>query len=305
MSPIEVEQLGKRFGERIAVEAVTFSVSSGEVFGLLGPNGAGKTTTVRMLAGLLRPSSGRARVAGHWVSEERNDLRCRVGFLPEQPGLYDRLTAEENLRFFMRLYEVDERVVWPLAQSLLTRFGLSGRESEPTGRYSKGMRQKLALVRALIHSPQVIFLDEPTSGLDPESARVVRDVIAELATEGRAVVLCSHNLGEVERLCHRIGIVKGHLRALGTVSELRGGEPGVEVELDGDASPFRETLRALPALSVNGSKLFLTLRAPEHIPDVVALLTRAGARIVRVQPRQRSLEDLYLEAVSDGPEAPP
>ncbi|NRD67003.1 ABC transporter ATP-binding protein, partial [Corallococcus exiguus] len=218
---LRVRGLAKRFGERTAVEDLTFDVRPGEVFGLLGPNGAGKTTTVRMLTGLLRPSSGDAEVWGHSVTRDGESLRKVVGLLTEQPGLYDRLTARENLRFFMKLHELDESVAWPRAKHYLDRFGLGGREDDPCGGFSKGMRQKLAIVRTLVHDPRVIFLDEPTSGLDPESARTVRDAVAELASEGRTIVLCSHNLAEVERLCERVAVVRRRLLALGPVREMR------------------------------------------------------------------------------------
>ena len=171
---IDARDLSKRFGERPAVEGLVFQVQEGEVFGLLGPNGAGKTTTVRMLTGLLQPSTGEATVLGHDVRTGAERLRREVGLLTEQPGLYDRLTGEENLRFFIKLNELDEEAAWARARRYLERFGLGGREREPAGSYSKGMRQKLAIVRAIVHEPKAIFLDEPTSGLDPEAARTVR-----------------------------------------------------------------------------------------------------------------------------------
>ena len=196
---ISVRGLYRKFQDRVAVEGLSFEVAPGEVFGLLGPNGAGKTTTVRMLTGLLLPSGGEARVCGEKIPvvDGGTALRRKVGLLTEQPGLYDRLTARENLTFFIRLNELDEKQAWKRCLRYLEQFGLKGREEEPVGGYSKGMRQKLAIIRTLVHEPQVLFLDEPTSGLDPESARTVRDAVAELASEGRTLVLCSHNLGEV------------------------------------------------------------------------------------------------------------
>ena len=303
MSGIHVEGLGKRFGDRVAVEGLSFHVRPGEVFGLLGPNGAGKTTTVRMLTGLLRPSEGEATVWGHRVDRDGEALRKGVGLLTEQPGLYDRLTARENLRFFMKLHELDEARAWPRALDYLRRFGLGGREGEPVGGFSKGMRQKLAIVRTLVHDPQVIFLDEPTSGLDPESARTVRDAVAELASEGRTIVLCSHNLSEVERLCERVGVVKRSLLAMGPVRELRRAGHALEVRVDGEAERFRDTLASLPFapnVLAEGARLRVMLADEAHAPDVVACLVGAGARVHSAVPAQRPLEEVYLDLLREG-----
>jgi ABC-2 type transport system ATP-binding protein len=300
LSGISVQGLARRFGARTAVEGLTFEVRSGEVFGLLGPNGAGKTTTVRMLTGLLLPSEGEARVWGYSVRTEGESLRRVVGLLTEQPGLYERLSARENLRFFMKLHELDEREVWPRVSRYLERFGLAGREDEPCGGFSKGMRQKLAIVRTLVHDPKVIFLDEPTSGLDPESARTVRDAVAELAAEGRTIVLCSHNLSEVERLCTRVAVVKGRLLALAPVSELRRTGSALEVKVEGEAGRFVRALAALPfapnVLS-EGERLRVMLADEEQAPDVVACLVGAGARVRSAVPAQRPLEEVYLELI--------
>ncbi|WP_426754067.1 ABC transporter ATP-binding protein [Myxococcus sp. Y35] len=303
MSGIHVEGLGKRFGDRVAVEALSFHVRPGEVFGLLGPNGAGKTTTVRMLTGLLRPSEGEATVWGHRVDRDGEPLRKVVGLLTEQPGLYDRLTAHENLRFFMKLHELDEAQAWPRARHYLERFGLGGREQEPVGGFSKGMRQKLAIVRTLVHDPKVIFLDEPTSGLDPESARTVRDAVAELASEGRTIILCSHNLSEVERLCERVAVVKRRLLAMGPIRELRHAGQALEVRVEGEAERFRGALSQLPFepnVLAEGPRLRVMLADEAHAPDVVACLVGAGARVHSAVPTQRPLEEVYLELLREG-----
>lgn len=300
MSGIRVQGLSKRFGARTAVEGLSFDVRAGEVFGLLGPNGAGKTTTVRMLTGLLSPSEGDAEVWGHSVRTGGEQLRRAVGLLTEQPGLYDRLSARENLRFFMKLNEVDEARAWPRVKGYLERFGLGGREDEPCGGFSKGMRQKLAIVRTLVHDPKVIFLDEPTSGLDPESARTVRDAVAELAAEGRTIVLCSHNLAEVERLCARIAVVKGRLLALAPVSELRRAGFALDVKVEGEAARFQPALAALPFapnVLAEGSRLRVMLTDDSQAPDVLACLVGAGARVFSAVPAQRPLEEVYLELI--------
>ena len=301
---IEVDGLEKRFGARVAVTGLTFQVRPGEVFGLLGPNGAGKTTTVRMLTGLLLPSSGRATVCGVELGAHADGtaLRQKVGLLTEQPGLYDRLTARENLSFFMRLHERDEARAWALASRYLERFGLAGREDEPVGGFSKGMRQKLAIVRTLIHEPEVIFLDEPTSGLDPQSARTVRDAVAELSAEGRTLVLCSHNLAEVERLCTRVAVVKSRLRTVSALRDLRREGLALEVQVEGDAGRFTSIMQALPftpGAQHEGSKLKVMLTDEAQAPDVVAALVTAGARIHSVARAARPLEEAYLELVRE------
>ncbi len=303
MSGISVQGLAKRFGTRTAVEGLDFDVRPGEVFGLLGPNGAGKTTTVRMLTGLLQPSEGEARVWGHSVRTDGEALRRVVGLLTEQPGLYERLSARDNLRFFMKLHELDERQVWPRVQAYLERFGLAGRENDACGGFSKGMRQKLAIVRTLVHDPKVIFLDEPTSGLDPESARTVRDAVAELAAEGRTIVLCSHNLAEVERLCTRVAVVKGRLLAMAPVNELRRTGRALEVKVEGEAERYVEALAALPFapnVLAEGARLRVMLADEEQAPDVVACLVGAGARVRSAVPAQRPLEEVYLELIREG-----
>jgi ABC-2 type transport system ATP-binding protein len=301
---ISVSGLYRQFGTRMAVEGLSFEVHPGEVFGLLGPNGAGKTTTVRMLTGLLRPSGGEAMVCGEKIPVfgEGSALRRKVGLLTEQPGLYDRLSARENLTFYIRLNEVDEKTAWARASKYLERFGLGGREDEPVGGYSKGMRQKLAIVRTLVHEPQVVFLDEPTSGLDPESARAVRDVVAELATEGRTMVLCSHNLAEVERLCTRVAIIKNTLRKVASLKDLRREGTALEVRVEGDAARFAGALAGLPfapkALN-EGSLMRVMLDQEEQAPAVVEALVKAGARIYRVTSAARPLEEAYLELVRE------
>lgn len=301
---IAVEGLEKKFGSRVAVTGLTFEVKAGEVFGLLGPNGAGKTTTVRMLTGLLAPSAGRGTVCGLSLGADLDGtaLRKKVGLLTEQPGLYERLSARENLTFFMRLHECESDATWKRTRRYLERFGLAGREDEPVGGFSKGMRQKLAIVRTLVHEPEVIFLDEPTSGLDPQSARTVRDAVAELAAEGRTLVLCSHNLAEVERLCTRVAVVKSHLRTVAALRELRREGLALELLLEGDAGTFVPALAALPfkpGSQHEGSKLKVMLTDEAQAPDVVTALVRAGARIHSVARAARPLEEAYLELVRE------
>jgi ABC-2 type transport system ATP-binding protein len=305
---VVVSNLFRKFGEHVAVKDLTFEVQPGEVFGLLGPNGAGKTTTVRMLTGLIAPSGGEASVCGERLplTDEGTQLRKKVGLLTEQPGLYDRLSARENLSFFIRLHELDRDEAWKLASHYLERFGLKGREDEPVGGYSKGMRQKLAIVRTLVHRPQVLFLDEPTSGLDPESARTVRDAVAELAAEGRTLLLCSHNLAEVERLCTRVAVIKNRLRKVASLKELRREGLSLDIKVTGDAAQFEPAMKALPfgpSTMSEGSRLRVMLSHEDQAPAVVEALVKAGAKVHQVTHAARPLEEAYLELVREQEES--
>ena len=213
---IQTHDLTRRFGNATAVDGLNLSVERGEVFAFLGPNGAGKTTTVRMLTCLIAPTSGEAMVAGRRVGPDNDDIRAHIGILTEAPGLYERLNAAQNLAFFAQLYGLPAERSDAQVRRYLTLLGLWERRHEAVGTFSKGMKQKLAIARALLHEPELLFLDEPTSALDPESAKVVRDFIAELKGEGRTIFLCTHNLDEADRLCDRIGVFKTHLLVVDT-----------------------------------------------------------------------------------------
>lgn len=296
------EGLTRYFGTRPAVVELTMEVRAGEVLGLLGPNGAGKTTTVRMLAGLLAPSAGEAVVAGHSVTKEPSKVRPNVGVVPENPGFYKRLTARQNLRFFAELYGV--RDPHRIAETLAL-VGLAPRADEPVATLSKGLRQRLALARALIHDPPVLLLDEPTSGLDPEAAKEVRELLAELSLAHRAILLCTHNLSEAERLCHRIAVLKTKLIALGSPSELKERLFGRRVVVT-LANPRPELPSALGfpfvrGASLDGNKLFVAVEEPErHNPLLVRRLVELGAEILYVTEEERTLEEVYLELVEGG-----
>src|SRR5579859_3352862 len=220
---IQASGLTKRFGKLVAVHDVTFEVGAGQVFGFLGPNGAGKTTTIRMLAGLVRPSSGAAQVAGFDVAREPREVKRRVGYLAETPYLYPKLSGREFLSFMGSLYSVPPLVAQQRATRLLSLFELANKADDLVETYSHGMRQKLALAGALLHEPPVLFLDEPTSGLDPRSARLVKDLLVGLVGRGHTVFLSTHVLEIAEQLCHRVGIIDhGQVIATGTLEELRG-----------------------------------------------------------------------------------
>ncbi|MCX7844671.1 MAG: heme ABC exporter ATP-binding protein CcmA [Candidatus Bipolaricaulota bacterium] len=299
---IQVLGLTRRYGPRVAVEDLRFEVRPGEVLGLLGPNGAGKTTTVRLLAGLLAPSAGDALVAGHSVARAPEKVRPRVGVVPENPGFYKRLTVRRNLRFFAELYGVrDPRRV----EEALARVGLEERAEEPVATLSKGLRQRLALARALVHDPPVLLLDEPTSGLDPEAAKEVRDLLAELSLAHRAILLCTHNLAEAERLCHRIAVLKTRLVAVGSPAELKQRLFGRRVVVTlANPRPGLDRALDLPfvrSAALDGNRLFVALEAPErHNPILVRRLVELGAEILFVAEEERTLEEVYLELVEGG-----
>jgi ABC-2 type transport system ATP-binding protein len=287
---IETKGLSKSFGGRPACTGISFEVARGEVFGLLGPNGAGKTTTLRMLAGLYAPDSGTARVAGVDIGPGKPggpDLRRKVGLLTEQPGFYDRLTARENLIFFGKLYGAADAP--GRATKLLNRFALRSHADRPFAELSRGMKQKLAIARALLHEPEVIFLDEPTVGLDPEATREVRSVIAELAAERATIVLCTHHLDEVERLCSRAAFIAGRLLAVHEMSR----KELLKVELAQPFSPPAAMEALCKSIELRGNSLFIDPLA--EVPDIVAALAAAGARIVSVSPHRDRLEEAWLQ----------
>jgi ABC-2 type transport system ATP-binding protein len=299
---IETDRLCKNFDGKPAVIDLTLTIPAGEFFCFLGPNGAGKTTTIRLLAGLIAPSSGQATVAGCRLGRDDTTLRRRIGVLTETPGLYDGLSAQANLVFFAELYGVAEPSA--AVEHYLRWLGLWERRFEPAGTFSKGMRQKLAIARALLHEPQVVFLDEPTSGLDPEAAHLVRDFIAELRREGRTIFLCTHNLDEADRLCDRIGVFRQSLLALDSPAALRRQLFGrtVVIHLRAVAPALAEAARGLDFVrqvrEVDG-KLLVTLDDPEaRNPDLIRTLVAAGADVQFVGELRQTLEDVYLHLVN-------
>jgi ABC-2 type transport system ATP-binding protein len=300
---IQTENLTKRFGEVTAVEDLNLDIHEGEVFGFLGPNGAGKTTTVRILTCLIGPTGGKATVAGFAVGRQDTYIRRNVGVLTETPGMYDNLSAEYNLRIFAELYEVGDAA--GQVEKYLKILGLFDRRLDPAGTFSKGMKQKLAIARALLHEPKIIFLDEPTAGLDPEAAHLVRDFIAELKKEGRTIFLCTHNLDEADRLCDRIGVFKTHLLVVDTPSNLRRSVFGRKAvfHLRVADEKMAQALRPLAFVRearVMDNKLLVTLEEPEiHNPEIVRVLVGLGADVQFVGELRHSLEDVYLQLVQN------
>jgi ABC-2 type transport system ATP-binding protein len=298
---IRTEQLSKRFDGILAVDDLTLHIREGEVFGFLGPNGAGKTTTVRMLTALVGPTSGSAVVSGHVIGEEDTAIRRSVGILTETPGLYDSLSAHYNLMIYAKLYDVADP--GQQVEKYLRMLGLWERRSEEAGTFSKGMKQKLAIARALVHEPRILFLDEPTSALDPESARLIRESISDLRKQGRTIVLCTHNLDEADRLCDRIGVLKTRLLVVDTPSRLRSQAFGrkVVVHLRTASEGLLGVVASLPfvrEVKAVDNKLVVTLDDPEaHNPDMIRVLVGAGAELQFVGELRHSLEDVYLQFV--------
>jgi ABC-2 type transport system ATP-binding protein len=284
-----------------AVQDLTLEVKEGEVFGFLGPNGAGKTTTVRMLAALIRPTSGRAFINNLQIGRDDTQIRRSIGILTETPGMYERLSAEKNLSIYANLYDVED--VNGQVEKYLRMLGLWNRRMDEVGSFSKGMRQKLAIARALLHEPRVLFLDEPTSGLDPEAAKLVRDFIEELKSEGRTIFLCTHNLDEADRLCDRIGIFKSRLIAVDTPENLRQRLFGRRVvfHLRRLNPEWAEVLRRFDFVkeifSVD-NRLVVRLDDPEeHNPLLIRALVECGADLQFVGEIRHSLEDIYLQTL--------
>jgi ABC-2 type transport system ATP-binding protein len=318
---IYAENLSRTFGDPtrrdgvVAVDQLTLEVARGEVFGFLGHNGAGKTTTVRLLNGVLTPTGGRLRVLGYDPLEDGATLRRYTGVLTETPSLDEKLSARENLTIYARLYRVPETDIEPRVEGLLETFELDTRASEMVGGYSRGMKQRLALARTLLHDPPLIFLDEPTAGLDPVAARSVQDLIMRLSERGaHTIFLCTHNLTEAQKLCHRVGVMEhGRLVAVGTPEELAHELwQGVrlEVELDGCDPDALSLPSQAHYVSWDEAEHSLSLWIPrrEAIPDLVTSLVNAGCRVYRVAPQEPTLEDVYFALHgqvnrSDGPVA--
>jgi ABC-2 type transport system ATP-binding protein len=300
---IECNDLSKQFGEFWAVDGASFNVQPGQVLALLGQNGAGKTTTVRMLTAVLSPTRGWARIAGYDVATQPGKVRASVGVLTEQHGIYSRMTAVEYLDYFGRVYGLDANARKARSAHLLEYFGLTRAAKQRTGEYSKGMRQKLALARALIHEPLVLLLDEPTSAMDPESARLVRDHIASLRSSQRTIIICTHNLIEAEMLADQIAIIyQGRIQLTGTVAELRKqlmGPTEYEVVLSHEhpleIDKFPQGARVTWQ---NPLGFRYEVATPEKTnPLLVQELAAQNAPVVSIQEVSHSLEQIYLKAM--------
>jgi ABC-2 type transport system ATP-binding protein len=304
---LTASHLSRRFGDRLAVEDVSFTLERGEIFALLGPNGAGKTTTLRILAGLIAPSSGTVQIDGAAMGPtSAPQLRARIGFLTEAPGLWDRLTVRDNLLVYARMYGLPSprRVV----DEALERFEIGDRGDDRAAQLSKGLKQRVALARSLLHDPRIAMLDEPTSGLDPASAREVRDLILSLRAQGRTILLCTHNLDEVERVADRVAVLSRRLIAIGTPAALRQKlfAPRVRVVLTQAADRFAAALRTagLSDIRLDGTMMSVSIaNTPLTTPDVVRVLVDAGAGVASVVAEEPPLEDVYLKLLQPDGEA--
>jgi ABC-2 type transport system ATP-binding protein len=297
MSVLKAEHLTRRFGERLAIEDVSLEVAAGEIVALLGPNGAGKTTTLRVLAGLIAASSGQVHVEGEpMVAASAAHLRRRIGFLTETPGLWDDLTVWQNLVIHARLHELDQPDA--AVRRALDLFDIGNRRGDSAARLSKGLKQRVAIARCLLHDPRIVLLDEPTAALDPESARDVREMILCLRTRGCAVLVCTHNLDEVERIADRVAVLRTRLVAQGTPEALRARlfAPRVRVELAGAADRMAAGLRAtgLAEVTVDGRALSVALSTGVTVPDLVRRLVDLGAEVESVLREEPPLEEVYL-----------
>jgi ABC-2 type transport system ATP-binding protein len=301
---IQTQNLTKKFDDHLAVDRLTLEIEEGEVFGFLGPNGAGKTTTVRMLTSLIAPTSGTATVYNYKIGQDDQEIRRNVGILTETPGMYDRLSAWRNLLIYAQLYEVDKPE--QQVEKYLRLLGLWERRNDSAGTFSKGMRQKLAIARTLLHEPRILFLDEPTSGLDPEAAKLVRDFIEELSGEGRTIFICTHNLDVADRLCDRVAVFNGRLRVVDAPSSLRKQMYGRQVifhlahSAEGKWVSILKQFGYVKKIDAIDNKLVVSLDDPEtHNPELITALVSAGAALQFVGELRHSLEDIYLKLVSD------
>ena len=304
---IKTENLGRNFGSIRALDDLSIEVPTGSVIGFLGPNGAGKTTTIRLLLGLLEPTKGRAQVDGFDTVRQADEIRTRSGALLEHNGLYERLSAENNLEFYGRVWRISTSERQARIRELLTNLDLWERRKEPVANWSRGMKQKLAMARALFHRPSLLFLDEPTAGLDPSAAARLRDDLEKLVEiEGVTVFLNTHNLAEAERLCQQIGIIRGgKLVANGSPSELRAraGNPHLEIRGVGFTSDAIQELRRrkeIVSAKLHNNSLTIQLREAGETAPLVSILVRSGVQVEEVIKAQSSLEEVFLSLVNEG-----
>jgi len=304
---IETENLTRKFGSLTAVENLNLQVNEGEVFGFLGPNAAGKTTTVRMLCCLISKTSGKARIGDFEVGSEKDCLAIRkmVGLLPENVGLYESLSAYKNLDFYGKLYEVPLQKRQENIERMLKLLGIWERKDEAVGNFSKGTKQKIAIARALIHEPQVLFLDEPTANLDPEASKTVRDFILDLKKEKRTIFMNTHNLDEAGRICDRIAILKTKLIAVGSPEDLERGTSNRKtvVHLESVSDAILAAVKKLSAVKnvrTSENKLILDVENPEKDnPELVRAVVKAGGDVQFVTELRSSLEDVYLKLIRE------
>ena len=303
---IDFHNLTKKFRENIAVEKLTFHVDKGEIFGLLGPNGAGKTTTVSMLCSLIAPTSGSVSINGYDIANVEGSMKARkvIGLVPDNVGLYDSLSAVDNLEFYGRMYETPEKLVKENIEKYLRMLDLWEKRNQTVGTYSKGMKQKVAVARAIIHDPEILIMDEPTANLDPEASKTIRDFILELKRENRTIMLNTHNLDEAQRICTKIGVLKTRLVAVDTPANLEKSLSGnrTSIMLAEINNKILQTVKDLNLGNVvqDGNTLMIDLVDTDRdTPIVVSAITAAGGKIRSVNEVKGSLEDAYLSLVKE------
>lgn len=302
------QDLTKTFGSITAIQEFNIQIPDGRIFGLLGPNGAGKTTTMRILTCLIQPTSGKAYIDSYdiRVKEDAQKIRGMIGLLPEVPGLYETLGAFKNLDYYAQLYGISKTQREQSIKTTLTNLGLWDRRNEPVGGFSKGMKQKIAIARALVHNPKYIFLDEPTSSLDPAAAKIVRDYILELKSKGHTILINTHNLSEAERICDTVALVKNKTVKIGNPKELARGlfTRRISITMQKIPSSLLEDIASLDFISqeqVNNNQLILNVRNPEEDnPRVISWLVKQGIEVQFVTEEEHSLEEVYLKLIEDG-----
>ncbi len=305
---IQTRGLTRALEQVRALDNLTLEVPAGSVFGFLGPNGAGKTTTVRLLLGLIEPTSGSASVLGFDTRTQSDEIRARAGALLEHSGLYERLSAEDNLRFFGRVARMPKQRLEERIRELLTHLGLWDRRDEAVVKWSRGMKQKLAIARPLLHNPALVFLDEPTAGLDPVAAASLREDLAALASrQGATVFLTTHNLAEAEKLCHRVAVIReGKLLAVGSPAELRsrGGGQRTEITGRGFSDSILAALKQQPGVSqasLENGRVVLVMKEGGDVAPLVSLIVREGGEVQEVRSGQGSLEEVFLTLMDEDP----
>ena len=306
---IQTENLSRSFGTVKAVDGLSINVPTGSVFGFLGPNGSGKTTTIRLLLGLLEAEQGGAKVLGFDTRTQADEIRLRCGALLEHPGLYERLTAEDNLNFYGRIWHLSKSDLESRVKSLLSDMGLWDRRHEQVGKWSRGMKQKLAIARTLLHHPKLIFLDEPTAGLDPIASAALHEDLSNLAQrEGVTIFLTTHNLSEAEKLCQDVGVIRnGKLLAVGTLDRLREQAGGPRVDISGtnfSAEALDQIRKTEQVIDVHPEigKLVIHLKQASEVAPLINILVHAGARIEEVRKDNANLEETFMALVNGSEE---
>lgn len=302
---ISVENLTKKFGDILAVDNISFQIDEGQIFGFLGPNGAGKTTTIRLLSTLIKPTEGNISIDDRNTLKDGEYIRSIIGLLTETPGMYEKLSAYANLNYFSSFYNIDEKKRKDNIRKFLKMFNLWERKDDLVKTFSKGMKQKLALARALIHEPKILFLDEPTAALDPESAYMVRNFIESLKNEKITVFLCTHNLEEASNLSDIVCIIKNKIVKISTLEDLQqyNKDTRIEIILNEDAEQYSAVLKKFKEISsydFRDKRINLALENPRKInPVIIRSLVEAGAEIIYFNEIKASLEEIYLDLIRD------